>query len=72
MKPDLECLFTKRSSGCWEAPVPFCSRKGLPLRTRGLLTFWGGLLNLKGPVINMRHAAFLQGVFTDTAIVLCL
>jgi hypothetical protein len=38
--------------------------KGLRQRDRGLVSFWGCLVYLKGPVRNIRHAAFLHRVLT--------
>lgn len=64
MKPDLECLLTKSSSG---APGDLYWMKGLRLIERGFVSFWACLVYLKGPVKNIRQAAFRHGVFTTDA-----
>ena len=43
------------------------SINGLKSRDTGLFTLWGSLQYLKGPVMNIRQAAFLHGSFTDLA-----
>ena len=65
MKPDLECLLTKSSSGCSEFSGELYWMKGLRLMERGFVSFWGRLVYLNGPVKNIKQAAFLQGVLID-------
>lgn len=66
MKPDLECLWTKSNSAwCCSLFGDVYWMNGARLIERGFVSFWGCLVYLKGPVKNMRLAAFLQEVFTD-------
>lgn len=64
MKPDLECLWTKSISGCSTLSGDLYWMKGLRPIDTGFVSFWGCLLYLKGPVRNIRQAAFLHDVFT--------